>query len=442
MVSWLQRLFRQEPQQRSFAVATAGNQQLRDPRLLLTANNFYVGLKREERLGLYYAVSKTQPLAVGALNVITRFVNSRPVFKSGNPEVDKRAKQIWQDLKLDEVNAQLIRQGNTFGYAIGEAVFPNGIIERVVVPDSPMIRFKADTWGQIQSAIQLAGSIIAPSDPRADIPASKLIIWQRDKTSFTDYYGTSVFESVTTQLEQIVRVMDAFVSVVLSAGKPKYLVTVDTTNLSQEQVTDRLERATGALAKLNRDDATDLGLPSGCEVKIIGAEAYGVKFQLEVQQILQNYLAGVGLPPALLSLVTQANAGTESFLRQQILCLQSMLYSQQDAIATAWNSSFWKLVQVLEGMPVPPQVEFEAPRLLEEIQEQAARKARWENDLQECKAKIRPPEWLAQQVGADSIYDLEGLTEFIESAENKDTVISADNRTKATDERATNNGSI
>lgn len=437
---WFQR---RPQQQRSFAVATAGDQRLRDPRLLLTAANFYVGLRREERLSIYYAVSKSQPLAVGALNVICRFVNSRPIFKSGDPDVDRRAKEIWAEIKGDEVNSQLIRQGNTYGYAVGEIVFPSGEIERVVVPESPTIRFVADAMGQLQGAQQLAGTILVPGSAKSTIPIEKLIVWQRDKTSFTDYYGTSLFESVTDQLEQICQVMNAFISVVLRAGKPRFLVTVDAANLTPEQLEDRLDKATEALSSLASNEATDLGLPGGCEIKIIGAESYGVKFQLEVQQILQNFLAGVGLPPALLSLVTQSSAGTESWLRQVILCLQTMIFSQQDAIATAWNSSFWKLVQQLEGMPVAPQMEFESARLLEMLQEEQARAAKWTNDLQECRAKIRPPQWLAQQCGADSAYDLAGLEEFIESAEEtKDIGSEATNKsslTKGTDERATNN---
>jgi len=157
---FISRIFRgQQPS--AFDAVSGGNgqQKIVDPRLLLSAQNFYVGLRREEKLGLYYSVSKNQPLAVGALNVTTRFVNARPIFKSGNHEVDRRAKIIWDNIKGHEVNSQLIRQGNTYGYSVGEIVFPAGEITHVVVPESPMVRFTADQYGQLQGVTQLPGSI-------------------------------------------------------------------------------------------------------------------------------------------------------------------------------------------------------------------------------------------------------------------------------------------
>jgi len=188
-------------------------------------------------------------------------------------------------------------------------------------------------------------------------------------------------------------------------------------------------------------------MPSGVDIRIIGSESFGQRFADETRLVIQNILAAVGIPPALLHVVTQASGGAESWVRQSVISLQSMLDNIQEATATAWNQSFWKIVQRLEGMPVTPVMSFEKPRLLEQLQEEKGREARFNNDLKEVVFGIRDEEWLSQRCGATQTADPEALQEAIERARenpndmqeisNEET--NSNSQTKSTDERATNN---
>lgn len=445
MVGFLKRLFRQ-PQQDAFTV-TSGGQRIVDPLLILNASRFYAGLRREDRLSLYYSIYHSQPLAVGAVNVLVKMCNSRPVFKSGNPQVDARCKEIWAEIRGHEVNAQLMRQGLIYGYSVGEWVSENmQQVDRVIVPDSPLIRFVPSRFGVIEFVQQLSGTVFAPLDPRGRIPADKFVIYRRDPESSFDYYGASLFESAVEQLESLCQILKAQIAVYMRLGKPRFHVTIDNTGITHEQFKDRLTAVKNHFEQLSDASATDIYLPPGCDVRIIGAESFGQRFADETRLVIQSILAAVGLPPALLHVVTQASGGAESWVRQSVISLQSILDNIQDSVSTAWNQSFWRIVQQIEGLPVLPKMEFEAPRLLEMLQEEKAREAKRINDLWEVTAGIRPPEWLAQQCGADAVFDSSALNTFIEgqrmSPQDKDISAEETNKTgqtKYTDERASNN---
>lgn len=444
-LNWFRRREYQQPD--PFAVKSGG-QRLVDPQLILNAERFYVGLRHEDRIGLYYSVYKSMPLAVGAVNVLTRMTNKAIVPRSGNPAVDARMRQIWQEINGFRVNDQLIRQSLIYGYSVGEWV-SNDMqrIEKVHVPESPYIRFVADRQANITFVRQLQGTVFAPTDERSRIPSAKFIILQRDPTSSTDYYGSSLFEAATEQLESLCQILKAQISVYMRLGRPKFVVTIPAEGLTPEQFQDRLTKAQNHFEQLSQRDATDLYMPSGVEVKIIGAESFGQRFADETRLVIQNILAAVGIPPALLHVVTQASGGAESWVRQSVISLQSMLDNIQEATANAWNQSFWPIVQRIEGMPVAPVMSFEKPRLLEQLQEEKGREARFNNDLKEVVFGIRPAEWLAQRTGATGVDDPAALNEAIERARdnpnsmqdisNEET--NSNSNTKTTDERASNN---
>lgn len=444
MVGLLKQFFR--PQPPPFDVGSGG-QRIVDPLLMLNAQRFYVGLRREDRLTLFHSIHHSQPLATGAVNVLTKMCNARPLFKSGNPEVDARCKQIWAEIKGHEVNAQLMRQGLIYGYGVAEWVSEDMTrVDRVVVPDAPLVRFVADKFASITHVQQLTGTVFSPGDAKTRIPANKFIIYRRDPESSFDYYGASLFESAVEQVDAICQIMKAQIKVYMRLGTPRFHVTVDNTACTPEQYRDRLEACKKHFAGLADPSATDVFLPPGCEVKIIGAESFGQRFADETRLVIQSILAAVGIPPALLHVVTQASGGAESWVRQSVISLQSILDNIQDGMASAWNTSFWRVVEAIENMPTTPRMEFEAPRLLEMLQEEQARQAKYQNDLTEVIAGIRPPEWLAQQCGADDAYDLNALTEYVERQrsnpqENKEFGSAETNKngqTKYTDQQASN----
>jgi len=427
----------------AFDVA-AGAQRVVDTRLLLNAQRFYVGLSASDRLDLFRSIYYGTPLAVGAVNVIVRMTNSRPRFNSGNPDVDRRCRQIWQTYRLHQVNDSLIRQSRIYGYCSGDGVWGAReplTLDRVVVPPSYEIRVLADERGQRTGYLQLPSiESMRPLDRRT-IPPEKCIAVTRDPTDLQDYYGSSLFESAVGQFDSLCQILKAQITVMQRLGKPRFQVAIPTEGLSEEQFRERLTAAKNVFAQIGSVDA-DLFVPAGVEVKIIGGETLGVKVADETRLVVSMLLAAVGIPPALLHVTITGSVGTESYARQSILVMQSMLDNIQEATAAAWNTSFWRIVQRLEGMPVAPQMSFEKPRLLEQQIEEQARALRWENDLTEVRYGIRAPEWLAQRCGADEAYDPDLLADKIEEepeAPATPDAARAESTTKGTDERATGN---
>ena len=448
MVAFYKRLFaRPRPQADPFTVA--GAQRIVDPLRNWNAQAFYAGLRQQDKLALYHSIYYSQPLATQAVNVLVKMTNSRVIPKSGNPQVDQRMREIWAEINGSTVNAQLIRQSLIYGYGVAEWVSESMTrIDRVVVPDSPLVRFIPNRWGVTEYVQQLCGTVFAPLDPRGRVDARKFVILRRDPISQFDYYGSSLFESAVDQFEGLCRILQAQISVMMRNGRPRFLVTIPAEGLTQEQLKERIEQVKSLMSDLAQDNATDLFGPVGVEVKIIGAEGFGARFTEETRLVLQNLCAAVGLPPALLHIVTQASGGAESFVRQVIVSLQSILDNIQESNAAAWNNSFWPIVQAIEGLPVLPRMEFEAPRLLEMLQEEQARQAKYQNDLAEVVAGIRDPEWLAQQCGANEVYDMDALTEYIQQQRSRPEEVNKglgseetnkNGQTKYTDAKASSN---
>ena len=184
----------------------------------------------------------------------------------------------------------------------------------------------------------------------------------------------------------------------------------------------------------------------GSKASIIGAESFGQKLEAETRLVISTILANVGLPPALLSLNIQS-AGAESYARQSIILLQSLLDDMHQTLSDAWNNSFWKVVQQLEGMPSPPLMRFERPRLLETVLEEQGRELRFKNDVEEVVMGIRPVEWLVQKCGAKEAADPQVLEDMIEQRRMKPQdgeQPSGDDlqTTKGTDEKAVNNKTL
>jgi len=223
MVKILDKLFSKREYQADPFNVRSGGQRLVDPQLVLNAERFYVGLRHEDRIGLYHSLYHSMPLAVGAVNVLTKMTNKPIVPKSGNPAVDARMREIWQEINGFRVNDQIIRQSLIYGYSCGEWVAEDmQQVTKVFVPESPYIRFVADRQGNITYVRQLAGSVYAPSDERSRVPAAKFIILQRDPTSSVDYYGSSLFEAATEQLESLCQILNAQISVYMRLGKPRF----------------------------------------------------------------------------------------------------------------------------------------------------------------------------------------------------------------------------
>lgn len=453
MVSIIKRFLRGSPPPAAadaFAL-TSGAQRAVDTRLLLNAQRFYAGLSRSDRLDLFESIYRTMPLAVGAVNVLVKMTNSRPRFNSGNPEVDRRCREIWQQYRLHQANDSLIRQSLVYGYSIGEIVWGERealTLDRVVVPPSYQIRVLADQFGQRTGYVQLPDPQAGrPTDSRRIIPPAKVVPLVRDPTDLTDYYGSSLFESAVGQFEALCQILRAQINVMNRLGKPRFQVSIPTEGLTEEQFRDRLAKAKSVMGQLA--DGTDLFAPTGVDVRVIGGETLGVKVADETRLVVSMILAAVGIPPALLHVVITGSVGTESYARQSILVMQSMLDNIQEATAAAWNTSFWPLIQQLEGLPALPVMAFDKPRLLEQQIEEQARQLRWDNDVREVVAGIRPAEWLAQRCGADEPDDPDALAEFVERQRsqpepepNTPDAAKSKSITKGSDDAASNNKNI
>ncbi len=434
----------------------SGRQQTVDSARLLTfdRNTYWANLERRQKLTLFDSIYHSQELAQGAVNIITRFANSRMLPLVDNPQVVQRMLEIWREIDGHTVNAQLIRQSLISGFACGEWVSEDFTkMDRVVIPPSIEIRKIPNRQGQIQAYVQLPGFMIGrPTsiDGRRQIPPAKMIDVIRDPLTTFDYYGESLFSSALDQFESLAQIMDAEVRVMLRAGRPRFHFAINAEGLTPEQFQDRIDKTKAAFANLGDLDSADLYTAAGVEIKIIGAEAFGKRFSDEIKLIISNILAAIGIPPALLHVSIQSSAGAESYARQSIIAMQTLIDEIQRSIASAWNKSFWQMVQKMERLPVTPVMGFEKPRLLEQSIEETARDLRFNNDLREVTFGIRPIEWLVQRVGATSVDDINALKQQVVKArqevsnspakkgdENK-----ADSNTKITDERATKNVSL
>ena len=117
-------------------------------------------------------------------------------------------------------------------------------------------------------------------------------------------------------------------------GRPRFAVTINAEGLTPEQFQERIDKTQSVFANLGDLDATDLYMPAGTEVKIIGAESFGQRFSDETKLVISNILAAVGIPPALLHVTIQNSAGAESYARQSIIAMQTMIDEIQRSIAT------------------------------------------------------------------------------------------------------------
>lgn len=450
----LSRLFK-TPDPQPFAVAT-GRQQSIDTRRLLTFDRktYWAELNRWQKVTLFDSIYHTQELAAGAVNIITRFANSRMIPQTDNPNVARRMIEIWREIDGHNVNAMTIRQSLIFGFSCGEWVSETmSMMDRVVVPPSIEMRKLPDRQGQIEGYIQLPGWTVARPvslDGRRAIPPAKIIDVVRDPANSFDYYGASLFESALDQFESLCQILDAQIKVYMRLGRPRFSVAINGEGLTPEQFQERMDQAQAVFGSLGDLNAADLYMPVGTEVKIIGAESFGQRFADETKLVISNILACVGIPPALLHVTIQNSAGAESYARQSIIAMQTMIDEIQRSISAAWNKSFWPMVARMEGMPTTPLMGFERPRLLEQTIEEAAREARRKNDVEEVVMGIRPMEWLAQRMGVSAIDDLDALGDYIDrlrmSAEIEDSTVNPSNdassNTKVTDQRATSNTSM
>ncbi len=439
MVGLLKRWFAQV---KGFAVGS-GQQQTTDPRMMYRGlqNRFYNALRPEERLPLYTAIYLSNPVARGAVETLVKMTNSKMVPMSGNPDVDRRMVEIWEEINGHDANAMLVRSAHIWGYSAGEQVWNNATLrmEKVVVPQSPEIRFRADPFGQVNGVRQLA----RVSKPAEIMPADKFVILRRDPTDTFDLYGSSLYEAAVDQFEAVCQILDAQLKVYMRLGKPRFQVNIPAEGLTTEEFQDRIDKTKTVMSTLS--EGTDIYVPAGVDIKIIGAEGFGQKFESETRLLISTILSNVGIPPALLNVNIQS-AGTESYARQSIICFQTQLGNMQDACAEAWNKSFWRTVQVLEGMPITPKMTFTRPRLLEELQEQKAREAKRVNDWWEV-LKGRDIEWFIQRLGAnEEEFDINILRAEVIRAREQGTEDKISNpetnagaSTKITDEQASSN---
>ena len=447
------RLFAPAPKQpEPFDIATGRQLSYDTSRLFIfNRNTHWAQLDRWQKLTLFEAIYRGQEIGTGAVNLLTRFTSTRMTPKSDNPEVAKRMQEIWDEIDGPRINAMLIRQALVFGFAIGEWVSEDLTrMNRVIVPPSLEIRKVPDRTGVIQNYIQLPGFDPFRNrtvDGRTEIPSIKVIDLTRDPLNSFHYYGSSLFESALDQFDSLCKILDAQIRVYLRLGRPRFQISINAEGLTPEQFADRLDKTKKAFAHLGDMDAADIYMPAGSEVKIIGAESFGQRFADESRMVISQILSAVGLPPALLNVVIQSSVGTESYVRQSIIALMSQIDEIQRSLAHSWNSSFWKVVQRMERMPVAPTMGFEKPRLLEQQIEEQARDLRFRNDLREVVHGIRPIEWLAQRCGISEADDLDALQEQIENArsmsEPQDLSTSETMpTTKGTDERASGDTSI
>lgn len=449
---FLSKIFSPAPKQAEpFDIATGRQLSYDRSRLFIVDRHTqWAQLDRWQKLTLFEAIYRGQEIGTGAVNLLTRFTNTRMTPKTDNPEVAKRMQEIWDAIDGPRVNAMLIRQALVFGFAIGEWVSEDLTrMDRVIVPPSLEIRKVPVRTGVIQSYIQLPGFDPFRNrtvDGRTEIPALKVIDLTRDPLNSFHYYGSSLFESALDQFDSLCKILDAQIRVYLRLGRPRFQVSINA-ECTPEQFEDRLDKTKKAFASLGEMDASDIYMPAGSEVKIIGAESFGQRFADESRMVISQILSAVGLPPALLNVVIQSSVGTESYVRQSIIALMSQIDEIQRSLAHSWNSSFWRIVQRMERMPVAPVMGFEKPRLLEQQIEEQARDLRFKNDLREVVHGIRPVEWLAQRCGVSEADDLAALQEQIDNARSMSepqelSTSETMPTTKATDERASGNTNI
>ena len=275
-----------------------------------------------------------------------------------NPQVAKRMLEVWREIDGHTVNSQLIRQSLIYGYACGEWVSEVLTrMDRVVVPPSIEIRKIPNRQGQIQSYVQLPGFMIGRPvsiDGRRQIPPSKMVSVIRDPLTTFDYYGESLFSSALDQFESLAQILDAQIKVYMRLGKPRFQVIVNNEGIAEEEFKDRVNQVKSVFGNLGDLNSADLYTPPGTEVKIIGAESFGQRFADETRLVISNILAALGIPPALLHVTIQSSAGAESYARQSIIAMTTMIDEIQRSIASAWNKTFWPMVQKMERMPVTP----------------------------------------------------------------------------------------
>lgn len=435
----------------AFAVGAGQQLSVDKFRLTLDAKKFHAGLRRDERLILFAAIMEEVPLAWGSVQILTKMANTRMIPQSGDPRTDSRMVEIWDTVNGFAATNQLLIQSLGFGFSVAEYSWDDTTLQMtdVKVSRSQEIRKAPDRYGNVQAYLQYAtwwAARTTDKSGRVEIPAHKVIDCIFQQTDAWNYYGTSLFRSAVKELESLTDILGASISVFNRVGKPRFQVTVDNTGVSPEEYTRRLALVKSVFSSLA--DGTDFYSPPGTDVKIIGSESFGVPFQQESTLVVSHILSCLGVPPALLHLQGQTGS-TESFTRQTVLALQQILTSLQTMVVNAWNRSFWKVVQQLEGMPVTPKMSLAPPRLLEELLEQRARAMRFNNDKREVVMGLRPAAWLSQRVGiVGEPDDPKALQEQIEKAREEgdqdldDRSGDADNQTKGTDERASSNNSM
>jgi hypothetical protein len=443
------RKYAKEPQ--PFAIATGRQLTIDSSRLfILDKSTQWARLDRWQKLTLFEAIYRGQEIATGAVNLLTRFINTPMVPETENVEIAKRMNQIWRDIDGPTVNAMLIRQSLVFGFSCGEWCSSDmETMDGVVVPPSIELRKIPDRQGQIESYVQLPG--FSPwgttVDGRTPVPAIKMIDVVRDPMHSFHYYGSSLFESALDQFESLCKILDSQIRVYLRLGRPRFQVTVNADGLTPEQLQERINQTKQKFATLGDLDSSDIYMPAGTEIKIIGAESFGQRFADESRMVLSQICSGIGLPASLLNIVLQQSGNTESFVRQQVIALMSQIEEIQRSISHAWNRSFWKVVQRMERMPEAPSMSFEKSRLLEQTLEEQGRDLCFKNDFREVVHGIRPIAWLAQRCGASEPDDIRALTKQVENARtlSEPQELSSsdiDSTTKATDERATKNATM
>lgn len=434
-----------------FDVASArGNQQIVDPRLMLTSQVFYAPFRREDRIPLFYSLYYNSPIFQGAVNVICKMCVTEPIFRSGDPDVDALCKDIWRQIGGRQVTDQLMRQGCIYGYAAGEIVTDDEMttVQRVVVPDSPLIRFVPNKQGVITDVRQLIGTVFSSqaNNERGAIPAGKFIIYRRDPVSAFDYYGSSLAESCLAMFDNLCAILDAEVAVMLRLGKPRWVVRIPSDGVSPEMFHDRLAKMRAIMEQWGNSKYEDVIVPEGVDISILGADGFGQRYTEEVRSIVSCILAGLGIPPSLLHVTIQGSGGAETWVRQSTIALMSIFDAIQEGICEAWNTTFWTTVAAMYNLPVVPRMSLTRPRLLERIQEATGAEKEFNNALREVIFGIRPPEYLAQIVDAPDIDDPEALQDMIVKAREtyslpKETATDETSQsvsTKDTDENKTN----
>ncbi len=448
---FISRLF--ESPKRAFAVRKgyapipSGEQIVKDTRLLFTPQHFFVGLNPWEKVLLYESLSRSNPIANGSVSTLVRLCNTKPNWKSGNPQVDARSREIWNQVDGYRVNQTGLRQDLIAGFGITEwSLLPQPNEYKLTIPPSREIRVRADESGNVNEFVQLPGwtGQAAGIAGLRTIPRAKCMYSVVNPEHSFDYYGDSLYSSAIDQFADVAAILKAQVRVYQRLGEPRFVVEIPADGLTEEEFTQRITMTQNAMDNLKPGE--DLHVPAGVKVSILGADGFGQKFRDECNYQISSILSAVGLPAAMLNLAINAGS-TESWIRQIVIVLQTQLRQYQATRAAAWNRDFWPVVAALEGMPVVPVMEFAPPRLLEELQREKAREAKFLNDKREVIAGFRSLEWLAQQCDCPDIDDPEAAQEWLEhqrASGGDDETISneetnAGSITKGSDSSATNN---